>query len=69
MQRLIQRRILYITCPYFNRILGDSPGRIGLLEKKKMKDMKVFFSLNIFIIKQSMLLTLLRLLRIVSSGD
>ena len=29
----------------------------------------IFFSLNIFIIKKSMLLTFLRLLRIVNSGD
>ena len=46
-------------------IFGDSPGRIGLLAKKGMKDIKVFFSHNIFMIKQTMLLTFLRLLRIV----
>ena len=50
-------------------VLGDCPNRIGLLAKQEVSDFKVFFSVNIFIIKQSTLLTFLRLLRIVSSND
>ena len=34
--------------------MGDSTGRIGLLVKKEVKDINEFFSVNIFIIKQSM---------------
>ena len=49
--------------------MGHSPDRIRLLSKTEASDIKVFFSANIFIIKQSMLLTFLRLLRIVSSSD
>ena len=36
---------------------------------KEVSDIKVFFSVNIFIIKQSKLLLFLGLLRIVSSDD
>ena len=59
--------MLYV--PNFIRSWGDSADRIGLLPKKEVSDIKVFFHVNIFIIKQSMLLIFLRLLRIFSSGD
>ena len=58
--------MLYV--PNFTRCLVDSPGRVGLLAKKEVSHIKVFFSVNIFIIKQSILLTFLRLLRIISSS-
>ena len=54
--------VLY--APNFYEVLGDSPDTIGLLTKKEVNDIKGFFSGNIFIIKQSLLLTFLRLLRI-----
>ena len=50
---------------YINFIRSwDSPDRIGLLAKKEVNDIKGFFSVNLFIIKQRMLLTFLQLLRI-----
>ena len=43
--------------------------RLALLAKKEVRNIKVFFSVSIFIIKQSMLLRFLQLLRIVNSSD
>ena len=62
---LIQWRILWVIHLWLYEVLGESPGRIGLLAKKGSEWYQVFFSDNIFIIKQNILLTFLRLLRIV----
>ena len=47
--------------------MSDSPDRIWLLAKKEVNDIEGFFSVNMFKIKQSMLLTFLRLLKIVQA--
>ena len=59
----------YVMCSLLCKVLGNSSDRIGLLAKRKWVISRLFFSFNIFIIKQSMLLTFLRLRRIVSSDD
>ena len=61
--------ILYVIRTKLYKVLGESIDRIGLLAKKVVSYIKVFLSVNIFIIKQSMLLTFLPLLRIAGSGD
>ena len=49
--------------------MGGSSDRIGLLAEKEGAWYQGFFSFNIFIIKQSMLLIFLWLLRLISSDD
>ena len=61
-------RILYVRRPLLYKVLDDSPDKIGLLAEKEVSDIKPFF-VNIFIVKQLMLLMSLWLLIIVGSGD
>ena len=63
---LIQWWILYVMSPYFFQVLGDSPDIVGLLAKKEVGHFKIFFFCQYLHNWQSILLTFLWLLRIVS---